>query len=220
MLKGSRPSRFEEIEATHERMSGIDDQDEGRDEDMLEQHGRMYARGGEVDLRDEKHTTIDDARDEREMEMLDDRSKSHAQELSAVDEHHVGEDEEVEMGRRMLSRSEPEDTYAHDGIVKYADGGMVDDDDYKDNISVAQAIRNKRKQADNDMVDAASNSEESMNYENRMNFKAGRREAYPEADALDELDDTNKSDIGHKAEDENDLSMVDKLRRRAKRSMR
>ena len=219
MMKGHRPSRLEEVEATYEHMSGIDDEDKERDEDMLRQHGRMFAKGGEVDLRDEKETAIDDAMDEREMRMLDARSRKHESELSATQEHHVGEDDEDMLEMDMLHQKEPMDSYAHDGIVKYADGGMVDDDEH-DEISVAQAIRNKRQRADEDMADVASNSEETMNYENRLNFKAGRREAYPEASALEEMTDHNKSDLGHKQEDENDLSMVDKIRRRAKRSMR
>lgn len=78
---------------------------------------RRFAKGGEIDARDEHMSGIDDAREEREMDMLDSKSLKHKAEQRAG---------------TMMSDIDDEDDMELDMVSairrKYAKGGMVDDD--------------------------------------------------------------------------------------------
>lgn len=80
--------------------------------------------------------------------------------------------------------------------------------------SIAEAIRMKQKYADGGEVDLSRNADEDFNNEDDLSWNALRKENYSESPALDDLDyDTDKS-IGHKMDDDHDMDMVDKIRKK------
>jgi hypothetical protein len=109
----------------------------------------------------------------------------------------------------------PKEEYMAD---HFAEGGEVEEH-YS---SIADAILAKKRVADS-QVDLVDNSEQDSNNEDRMSYNALHRPIYDEEDALDDLNQPEDSnEHGHELsqEDDDSVSIVDKIRRgmKSKRS--
>lgn len=204
-----KPSMKQELNAHEDHMGDQADLSD-RDLHMIERGRKMamMARGGELNAHEDGMDGVDDQDMGRDL-MMDAKRPSRMQELNARDEMHVGEDSIDERADAMLKRKKAmDDSYAKTGVVKYAEGGEVD--------SVADAIRRKRKASADDMADVGSNADEDMNYENKRNYQAAREQVYPEDETLDDMDYPAGNMHGHEMEDENDMDLVDLIRRKMK----
>ena len=99
---------------------------------------------------------------------------------------------------------------------KFASGGMVKDGEVDNSpVSIADDIRRKQKAAENDTVDLEMNDSEDSPFDfDDMNELAGMDDLY---DVDDELSDQPLDSKGQEMDDEHDLSLVDKIRRKYKK---
>lgn len=156
---------------------------------------KKMARGGELDLRDERMSSIDDKYDDRDEDM--------------IDRERIGRDadHDAKMERRAM----------------LADGGMVDelDDEDEESRSIVDAIRRKMAKGGEieDEVDLQdSNGDEDLNEEDDLSFKAARKKTYYDLDQLeDQPEDSNL--YGEDEDDDHDLDVVSQIRRKMKKKI-
>lgn len=223
MLDSHETEHSPELDARDESMSG-EDQRDAREMTML--MGRKMSRGGELDARNESMSgnDIDESLTDRDENMLDSKPTRHMSEaragLGMDDENDASTDRDLDMIKH-----------------KYATGGTVMNpklheammDSHADH-SIADAIRHKKKMANGGMAEDDSilygkgdilddNSEESNNKEDQMSYGALRKENYQEKsareDASQPMDSGEHGDV-LSDEDENNMSMIDKIRRSLK----
>jgi hypothetical protein len=202
-----KPSMKQELNAHEDHMGDQSDLSD-RDLHMIERGKKMamMARGGELNAHEDAMDGIDDQDMGRDL-MMDRKRPSMMQERDANDDMETDIDDASDMrNQSMLKRKSKSESYAKDGVVKYAEGG---------DVSVADAIRRKRKDED-DMADVGSNADEGTNYENKLNYRAAREQVYPEDETLDEMDYPASNLHGQDMEDENDMDLVDLIRRKMK----
>lgn len=147
-----------------------------------------YAEGGEVNFHDESRANTENANDMREMNM----EKESSSDPMSINAHH-GEDIE-------------------DALLMAA-GGVVD--------TIMERKRRAKMYAEGGQVDLSRNADEDANFEDQQSFDAIRKENYSETPGLDALDspmDSNLHSPEHEEEDINDRSIVDSIRRKAKKN--
>jgi len=233
MLDGRYSTHGDDMTSNEESMSGnsIDDSMDSREMDMTRASSKMHdprakmMHGGEIDLRDEKMTTVDDASSMRDMDMLDSKPRRHKDEKRAGVDMPSADDAGSIMDEGMLHTKNDPDEYSKKGIINYAKGGNVrrprlDEMDERPR-SISDAIRAKKMMAEGGSMDGDAdldrNADEDLNYEDQLSYRAGRQQNYDEQDALDSVKYSSKDGtMGHEDEDENDLPMVDKIRKSMK----
>lgn len=150
------------------------------------------------------------------------------------------EDEHSETGKEKDdTRVHPEEDDFFDDPDDYrmlAKGGEVSDfteEEIDHGASIAAAIMAKRRKmaeggeilsedaletTDDEMADLSRNAEEDQNFEDQLSFDALRKENYAEADALDQLDQPEDSNLkGQDADDEHDMDLVSAIRSKMKK---
>lgn len=202
MLSGKSHMHKPELDAKDEHRVSEDSMDD-RELDMIR---KKYARGGEVDLRNERMTDIDDASSERDMHMLEGKYSAHSSDLNAKGEHHVGEDDEDEREMGMLHAKAQPDSYSKDGIIRYAEGGSV----------VDSIMRKRKMMADGGEVDLQdSNGDEHLNLEDQLSYQAARKKTYYDNSQISKQPEDSNEHGDDIDSDEHD--MISSIRRKMRK---
>ena len=187
--------------------------------DMERQHNNKraaYAKGGNVEQMeadDEAHL-MDSARPSSPSEQPKgsyDESHDYAPISANPDEAHphTGESENDMLRRHAMERA------------MYADGGNVDLEQSHlepEETSMAREIMKKRMMASGGEVDLEGNSEEDLNNEDQMSFKAGLKEQYDLRQLDKQPKDSNEDGDSREedSENQNDEDDISAIRRKMK----
>jgi hypothetical protein len=199
-----------------------DDEDE-REMSMMEGASREHSQ--ELDARDEHMSGIDSARDKREMDMTDDERLSHGAEIDARDEHMSGIDDAADEREEDMLNSKP----LRHSSEKRAGTKMVDEDS-KDDMElsmmhlakggIADRIRAKHKMmAEGGEVDLQDNSDEHLNEEDQLSYKAARKKTYYD-DSQISRQPMDSNEHGDELSDEDSHDMVSSIRKKMKYKQR
>ncbi len=200
MLMGHATKGPPELDARDEDHV-TEDSEDAREFEMSKR--KKMAKGGEVDFKTERRTSIDEAGTMRDENMLDDKPTMHAAERRAGSTTRHDEDERDAMEMGMLSAKGQPDSYSKDGIIRYAKGGIID------------AIMSKRKMASGGEVDLQDNSDEQLNKEDQLSYKAARSKTYyDDSQISDQPEDSNEH--GRVLSDEDEHDLVSQIRRKIK----
>jgi len=221
MMASKKDEHSPELDARDEHMSGIDG---ARDERELEMsRGRKLSHGSEISFHDERMSGIDDAADERDEDMISGKPRMHAAEKRAGTSM-VDEDSDDAMEMDMMHQENDEDSYSKDGIIRYAKGGKVDslmqpkdEAEEEHHASIASAIMAKRRMmAEGGQVDLQDNSDEHLNEEDDLSFKAARKKTYYDDSQISaQPEDSNEH--GDELSDEDSHDMISAIRSKMRR---
>lgn len=185
--------------------------------DMAKQHNNKrtaYAKGGSIDRME-----ADDEMDLQksaspgpygvEPKGSYDESHDYAPISSNPDEAHphTGESENDMLRRHAMERS------------MYAEGGNVDLEQSHmepEESSMAQEIMSKRMMSSGGEVDLEANSEEDLNNEDQMSYKAGLKEQYDLAQLDKQPEDSNEMGDSEEKDSEDEEDDVASIRRKMK----
>jgi hypothetical protein len=198
-----RPSADDEDEREMAMMEGASSEHgpelDARDESMSgidgardEREMDMMASGGEINFKDEHMTNIDDAADERDEHMLESAPTSHAPEKRA--------------GTKMVTEDSRDDMEL--SMMHLAKGGIAD------------RIRAKQKMmAEGGEVDLQDNSDEHLNEEDQLSYKAARKKTYYD-DSQISRQPMDSNEHGDELSDEDSHDMVSSIRKKMKYKQR
>lgn len=190
-------------------------------QDEAEDDMKKYAKGGSVESMEES--------DEKDMlsSMRPDGNHSEQPKSSYDESHDYG-----------MSSGNPDEAHPHTGeseadmlrrhameLAHFANGGNVDLEQSEmqpeeDGDSMVREImkHRKMKMADGGEVDLEKNSEEDLNNEDQMSFKAGMKEQYDLSQLSKQPKDSNEKGDSREdeAENEHDASEVSQIRKKMK----
>jgi hypothetical protein len=185
--------------------------------------GMMYAEGGEIRAGSRRPDADDE--DEREMAMMEGASSEHGPELDARDEHMTGIDDAADERDEHMLEAAP----TSHAPEKRAGTKMVTEDSSDDmelsmmhlaKGGIADRIRAKHKMmAEGGEVDLQDNSDEHLNEEDQLSYKAARKKTYYD-DSQISRQPMDSNEHGDELSDEDSHDMVSSIRKKMKYKQR
>lgn len=185
--------------------------------------GMMYAEGGEIRAGSRRPDADDE--DEREMAMMEGASSEHGPELDARDEHMTGIDDAADERDEHMLEAAP----TSHAPEKRAGTKMVTEDSSDDmelsmmhlaKGGIADLIRAKHKMmAEGGEVDLQDNSDEHLNEEDQLSYKAARKKTYYD-DSQISRQPMDSNEHGDELSDEDSHDMVSSIRKKMKYKQR
>ena len=204
---------------------------------------KKMAFGGELDLRDENKSSADSAMDEREMHMSKSHpAKVAGQEDQLTKQHMAGADDardsremammehkerflnsDADLRRERMEDADSAHTDRNEEMLHQPLDEPPSEEDvyaYAEGGSVVDAIRAKRKQKmfeDGGQVNLQQNGDVGLDEEELMDAEAAKGKAYfDDSQMEDQPMDSNEHGDMLQDEDEHGMSLVDKIRKKAK----